>query len=69
MERLELWEELQSIIPDGDIPWIIGGDFNVILNEDEKLGGLTFDQQEALDFKFLNFWTNHKNFKEVVKQH
>lgn len=56
MERLELWEELQSVISDGDIPWIIGGDFNVILNEDEKLGGLTFDQQKALDFAmFINY--------------
>lgn len=26
------------------------GDFNVILIEEEKLGGLNFTQQEAMDF-------------------
>lgn len=28
----------------------MGGDFNVILNEEEKLGGLEFTQQEAINF-------------------
>lgn len=32
------------------LPWIVDGDFNVILNEEEKLGGLAFTQQEASDF-------------------
>ncbi|KAH0720330.1 hypothetical protein KY285_005138 [Solanum tuberosum] len=40
--RLELWDELASIVEDNQIPWIIGGDFNVIVNEEEKLGGLNF---------------------------
>ncbi|WMV09821.1 hypothetical protein MTR67_003206 [Solanum verrucosum] len=31
-------------------PLIIGGDFNVIINEEEKLGGLAFMQGEAIDF-------------------
>lgn len=55
LERLELWEELQSVEPDRDTPWIIGGDFNVILHEEKKLGGLSFEQQEALEFfMFIN---------------
>lgn len=29
---------------------MVGGDFNVILNEEEKLGGLEFIQNEAIDF-------------------
>lgn len=28
----------------------MGGDFNVILHEEEKMGGLTFTQQEEVDF-------------------
>lgn len=35
-DRQELWDELQSIRPTGDISWIVRGDFNVILNEDER---------------------------------
>lgn len=30
--------------------WMIGKDFNVIINEEEKLGGLEFSQMKAIDF-------------------
>ncbi|XP_015169816.1 uncharacterized protein [Solanum tuberosum] len=50
LKRLELWEELESIAERVQYPWIIGGDFNVILNEEEKLGGLEFSPNEAIDF-------------------
>ncbi|KAG5599048.1 hypothetical protein H5410_030418 [Solanum commersonii] len=88
LDRLELWEELENIGEGGIVPWIIGGDFNVILNEEEKLGGLSFTQNEAIDFalfinncwtgsdaepvikpfRFLNFWTKHHQFKEIISQ-
>jgi len=42
VERLELWEELTNIAEDVHVPWMVGGDFNVILKEEEKLGGLAF---------------------------
>ncbi|XP_015161041.1 uncharacterized protein [Solanum tuberosum] len=50
VERLELWDELDSIAEHVQCPWIIGGDFNVILDEEEKLGGLDFTINEAIDF-------------------
>lgn len=49
LESFELWEELESLDSEG-IPWLISGDFNVILNEEENLGGLDFTQQEAMNF-------------------
>ncbi|KAG5611762.1 hypothetical protein H5410_023043 [Solanum commersonii] len=33
-------------------PWLVGGDFNVILGEDEKIGGLPVYIQEYEDFAF-----------------
>ncbi|KAH0636641.1 hypothetical protein KY289_036556 [Solanum tuberosum] len=36
LERLELWEELEQLVEDNTLLWIVGGDFNVILNEEEK---------------------------------
>ncbi|XP_015169050.1 uncharacterized protein [Solanum tuberosum] len=50
LERLELWEDLEDIAANVDVPWIVGGDFNVILEETEKLGGLPVTQQETTDF-------------------
>lgn len=47
LERLELWEELLALSED---PWIVGEDFNVLLNEEEKLGGLDFTQHEGIEF-------------------
>ena len=41
LERLELWEDLENAAEGNQLPWIVGGDFNVITNEEEKLGGLT----------------------------
>lgn len=42
LERLELWDELEHISGNNLHPWVVGGDFNVILNKDEKLWGVAF---------------------------
>lgn len=49
LDRLELGEKLEGTNFIG-CPWIVGDDFNVILNEEEKLGGLEFTQQVEIDF-------------------
>lgn len=38
-ERLQLWESMEDIANTINLPWMVGGDFNVICNEEEKLGG------------------------------
>lgn len=50
LERLELWEDLEYIAESTTDPCIVGGDFNVIMEESEKLGGLPITQQEVMDF-------------------
>jgi len=44
LERLELWEQLEELTQGNLLPWVIEREFNVILNEEEKLGGLDFTQ-------------------------
>ncbi|XP_019225846.1 PREDICTED: uncharacterized protein LOC109207391 [Nicotiana attenuata] len=109
MERLELWDRLYHLECDMKLPWLVGGDFNVILHEDEKIGGLPVHPPEYEDFafcvyscglfeqgykgspftwwngrsnaacgeqttsfvkpfSFLNFWTKHATFMDLVRQ-
>lgn len=50
IERLELWEDLEWIAENTSIPWVIGGDFNAILDNLEKLRELPVTQIETTDF-------------------
>ncbi|XP_060183335.1 uncharacterized protein LOC132613335 [Lycium barbarum] len=52
VERLELWDNIYSLANDMSLPWLVGGDFNVILSEEEKIGGLPVDPSECDDFAF-----------------
>nr|XP_016491561.1 PREDICTED: uncharacterized protein LOC107811191 [Nicotiana tabacum] len=52
IERLELWDHLYYLASDMELPWLVGGDFNVVLHEDEKLGGLPVHPPEYEDFVF-----------------
>lgn len=51
-ERLFLWEDLYQISVNMTSPWIVGGDFNIIMNDEEKLRGLPVLPQETEDFAF-----------------
>ncbi|XP_049390321.1 uncharacterized protein LOC125854782 [Solanum stenotomum] len=51
IERLELWENLENVIEDNHLPWVVGGDFNVIRNEEVKFGGLPVSNLETIDFE------------------
>ncbi|XP_060183360.1 uncharacterized protein LOC132613364 [Lycium barbarum] len=48
--RITLWDELYDMAYTINSPWIIGGDFNVILDEAEKYGGLPVNFPEVEDF-------------------
>ncbi|XP_060183209.1 uncharacterized protein LOC132613179 [Lycium barbarum] len=50
VERVNLWDFLCNISTTMSMPWLTGGDFNVILNEEEKIGGLPVFPQEYEDF-------------------
>ncbi|XP_019257690.1 PREDICTED: uncharacterized protein LOC109235898 [Nicotiana attenuata] len=52
IERLELWDHLYYLASDMKLPWLVGRNFNVILHEDEKIGGLLVHQPEYENFAF-----------------
>ncbi|XP_070031995.1 uncharacterized protein [Nicotiana tomentosiformis] len=47
---IELWDSLYYIAIDMELPWLVGGDFNVVLHENEKIGGLPVHPLEYEDF-------------------
>ncbi|XP_060201759.1 uncharacterized protein LOC132630196 [Lycium barbarum] len=51
IERIELWDSLYNLASDMTIPWLVGGDFNVITDEEEKYGGLPVSLNEVEDFR------------------
>lgn len=50
VDRLPLWESLYNLSEVTSIPWMVGGDFNVIRCEEEKLGGRPVTKAEIRDF-------------------
>lgn len=51
LERFELREDIKWVAEDCSVPWLVGGgDFNIILNDSEKLRGLPVSQMETTDF-------------------
>ncbi|XP_059289372.1 uncharacterized protein LOC132042884 [Lycium ferocissimum] len=51
-ERLQLWEDIYDVAGSTNSPWLVGGDFNVVLHEDEKIGGIPVQPQDYEDFAF-----------------
>ncbi|XP_074290531.1 uncharacterized protein LOC141617247 [Silene latifolia] len=49
-DRESLWNNLRKIKPSSSIPWLLGGDFNCVLQGEERLGG-TFNMAEADPFQ------------------
>lgn len=68
VERLELWQDLEDSAGNTNVPWMIGGDFNCILDEAEKLRGLAITQSEMVDFgqRVSACALNELKFKESI---
>ncbi|XP_059277620.1 uncharacterized protein LOC132031700 [Lycium ferocissimum] len=70
--RIELWDALYYLSTQIHNPWQVGGDFNVILNEVEKFGGLPVSFVETEDFlHYLNALVNkfpNLEVEHLIKQ-
>ncbi|XP_075086207.1 uncharacterized protein LOC142168930 [Nicotiana tabacum] len=49
MKRIELWDSMYHLASNMDSPWLVGGDFSVILFQEEKYGGLPIYLSEVED--------------------
>ena len=45
--RYRVWNALSTLADINDLPWLVIGDFNDILNPDDKLGGLGFNYSKT----------------------
>ncbi|KAG5591021.1 hypothetical protein H5410_041535 [Solanum commersonii] len=52
IEGLSLWDDIYTLSQEFSLPWMVGGDFNVIQGDEEKIGGLPVYPQEYEDFAF-----------------
>lgn len=50
--RLSLWEDIYHIGYHITLPFFVGGDFNVIMDAEEKIEGLPIYRNEVEDFAF-----------------
>lgn len=48
-ERIDLWNSIRHMSVD-DMPWLIRGDFNIIMNESERVGRAAPDTNAMRDF-------------------
>lgn len=62
-KRLALWYSLGDMARVIQEPWILGGDFNVIRSNEDKLGGLPVIVNETEDFNHcINISNLEKNY-------
>lgn len=53
LDRLSLWNDLYSVAHNLSLSWIISGEFNVIMSDEENIGGLPVNPMEYEDFAFV----------------
>ncbi|KAF3651406.1 hypothetical protein FXO37_18018 [Capsicum annuum] len=51
VERVALWDSMHLLGSGMSDPWLVAGDFNVIVDEEEKYGGLPVSISEVEDFR------------------
>ncbi|XP_060182476.1 uncharacterized protein LOC132612168 [Lycium barbarum] len=52
VERMPPWDSIYQLAGSYDMPWMVGGDFNVVMNDQEKIGGVPIVPQDYEDFAF-----------------
>ncbi|KAH0672977.1 hypothetical protein KY290_025256 [Solanum tuberosum] len=68
---MQLWEDISQVADGLQYPWIVRGDFNVVLNGEEKIGGrpVTGNERKIKKVKAaLSLWSK-KTFGDIQTTH
>ncbi|XP_020420289.1 uncharacterized protein LOC109949309 [Prunus persica] len=72
IKRAKLWEYLSFIADCQHLPWLIAGDFNKMLNVNDKLGGVSVCRLKASlalrPFRFEAMWLHHAKFNDFISE-
>ncbi|XP_020255402.1 uncharacterized protein LOC109832461 [Asparagus officinalis] len=63
--RRDLWQDLLAFKRTVSGPWLVGGDFNAILNGEEKMGGAQVSDAEIEDFQNFIVSNHLKHIKST----
>ncbi|XP_020262988.1 uncharacterized protein LOC109838968 [Asparagus officinalis] len=63
--RRDLWQDLLDFKRTVSGPWLVGGDFNAILNGEEKMGGAQVSDAETEDFQNFIVSSHLKHIKST----
>lgn len=81
-EKQNYWSKLQDVVQSSKIPWMIIGDLNEIICEEEKVGGRSFwrrksylkkfmEETRAIDLGFTGYrytWDNGHRGTSLIKE-
>ena len=62
--RIELWNSPQILSSNIIESWMVLGDFNAVISNSDRIGGVRMDDQAADEFKS---WVNDANLFELKK--
>ncbi|XP_060182209.1 uncharacterized protein LOC132611863 [Lycium barbarum] len=52
--KITIWEDIYLVAGSTNFPWLVGWDINVVLHEDDKIGGIPVQPQDYEDFAFCH---------------
>lgn len=59
VERLGFWDDIYAMWNSVSMPWLVSGDFNVIIRVEENIGGLPLYLKKCDDFIFCNNYVTY----------
>ncbi|XP_075107153.1 uncharacterized protein LOC142180122 [Nicotiana tabacum] len=68
-DKQELWAELKAIHSREQVPWVAMGDYNVVLNIDDRIYGNPVQETEVKDFRKLLDDTGMAELKTIMDPH